>query len=48
MTLTEQEKKSSFYQAAASIISELRSADLITRQTQMKEMSLETIKSSIL
>ena len=30
MTLTEQEKRSSFYQAAASIISELRSADLIT------------------
>ena len=48
MTLTEQEKRSSFYQAAASIISELRSADLITRQTQMKEMSLETIKSFIL
>ena len=44
MTLTEQEKRSSFYQAAASIISELRSADLITRKTQMKEMSLETIK----
>ena len=32
MTLTEQEKRSSFYQAAASIISELRSADLITRR----------------
>ena len=45
VTLTEQEKRSSFYQAVASIIPELRSADLITRQTQMKEMSLEAIKS---
>ena len=48
VTLTKQEKRSSFYQAAASIIPELRSADLITRQTQMKEMSLEAIKSFLL
>ena len=48
VTLTEQEKRSSFYQAAASIIPKLRSADLITRQTQMKEMSLEEIKSFLL
>ena len=42
VTLTEP----SFHQSVASII--LRSDDLITRQTQMKEMSLETIKSFIL
>ena len=41
---TEQEKKSSLYYAVAWIIPELRSADLIIRQTQMKEMNLEQIK----
>ena len=42
VTFTEREK--SFYHTVASIIPELRSADLILRQTQMKEMNLEKIK----
>lgn len=45
--LTEQEKRSSFYQAVSSVIPELRNADLIRRQTSMKEMNLEEIKSFI-
>ena len=44
MTFTEPEKRSSFYQAVTWIIPELRSADLIIRQTQMKEKNLEEIK----
>lgn len=46
--LTEQEKRSSFYQAVSSIIPELRNADFIQRQTFSKEITLEEIKSFIL
>ncbi|KAL1489586.1 hypothetical protein ABEB36_013536 [Hypothenemus hampei] len=45
--LTEQEKRSSFYQAVSGIMPELRNADLIRRQTSLKEMSLDEIKSFI-
>ena len=48
MTLTEQEKRSSFYHAVAWIIPELRSTDFIIRQTQMKEMNLQEIKLFLL
>lgn len=46
--LTDQEKRSSFYQAVSSIAPELRNADFIQRQNFSKEMSLEEIKSFLL
>lgn len=45
--LTEQEKRSSFYQAVSGAVPELRNADLIKSQTLMKEMNLDEIKSFI-
>ncbi|KAL1509337.1 hypothetical protein ABEB36_004093 [Hypothenemus hampei] len=45
--LTEQEKRSSFYQAVSGVIPELRNADLIRRQTSLREMTLDEIKSFI-
>ncbi|CAH0550178.1 unnamed protein product [Brassicogethes aeneus] len=45
--LTEQEKRSSFYQAVSGVMPELRNVDLIRRQTSLKEMNLDEIKSFI-
>ena len=46
--LSEEEKRSAFYQAVSYDNPELRSADLIRRQTDNKEMNLEEIKSFLL
>ena len=46
--LSEEEKRSAFYQAVSSDNPELRSACLIRRQTDNKEMTLEEIKSFLL
>ncbi|XP_036147218.1 uncharacterized protein LOC118647097 [Monomorium pharaonis] len=46
--LTEQEIRSSFYQAVSSNIPELRGVDLIRRHTNLKEMNIDEIKSFIL
>lgn len=46
--LTDQEKRSAFYQATSSVVPELRNADLIRRQTSLKEMNLEEIKLFLL
>lgn len=45
--LTDQEKRSAFYQAVSGQVPELRSADLIRKQTESREMNLEEIKSFI-
>ena len=46
--LSEEEKRSAFYQAVSYSNSEIRSAYLIRRQTDNKEMTLEEIKSFLL
>ncbi|TGZ51681.1 Uncharacterized protein DBV15_12362, partial [Temnothorax longispinosus] len=43
--LTEQEIRSAFYQAVSINVPELRNVDLIRRQTNLKEMSIDEIKS---
>ena len=45
MPLTDQVKRSAFYQAISGLVPELRSADLIRRQTDNREMTLDEIKS---
>ena len=46
--LSEEEKRSAFYQAVSGISPELRSAYLVRRQTEHKEMTLDEIKSFLL
>ena len=46
--LTEEEKRSAFYHAVSSNNPELRSASLIRRQAENKEMTLDEIKSFLL
>ncbi|XP_071581408.1 LOW QUALITY PROTEIN: uncharacterized protein [Temnothorax nylanderi] len=43
--LTEQEIRSAFYQAVSINVPELRNVDLIRRQTNLKEMNIDEIKS---
>ena len=43
--LAEQEIRSAFYQAVSINVPELRNVDLIRRQTNLKEMSIDEIKS---
>ncbi|XP_023245060.1 uncharacterized protein LOC111642816 [Copidosoma floridanum] len=46
--LTEEEKRSAFYQAVADKFSELRTANMVRRQTTSTEMSLEEMKTSLI
>ena len=43
--LTDQEKRSAFYQAVIFVVPDIRNIDLIKKQTNTKEMSIDEIKS---